>query len=160
MAVLTPPSQLPEWALQNQIDPVSLQNNVLTPPSVMMQYGFYRKQFPPRQWFNWLFRTIYDWIAYLSQQASQSVVTDGTGGTPAFNVTQGGLAILSVVDTGSGGGGNFYQGIAYIPPSPVSPITLNTINSSTLTVSTISVSGAVTVSGGVGPYIVVGQTNF
>src|SRR5579862_3117746 len=98
MTILTPPSQLPQWALQDQIDPVSLQNNVLPPPDAMTQYGFYRQQFPPRQWFNWLFRTINNWIvlksqlnhclggncwlfrtinnwiAYLSQQADQQVV--------------------------------------------------------------------------------------
>jgi len=158
MAILTPPTELPQWAVDNQIDPVSNQNNVLDPPPVMKQYGFYRKQFPPRQWFNWLFRTIYDWIAYLSQQAGQQVVTDGTGATPAFNVVQGGVAVIYVVDTAVSG--NFYTGMAYIPPSPGSPITLNKIAGTNLTVSTISVTGAVTVGGGTGPYVVTGQTNF
>jgi hypothetical protein len=158
MVLLTPPSELPQWASQDQLDPVSLQNNVLVPPPVMKNFGWYRKQFPPRQWFNWLGRLTYQWIAYLSQQASQQVVTDGTGVTPAFDVVHGGLGVLWVVDTAVAG--NFYNGMAYIPPSPGSPITLNTINSSTLTVSTVSVSGSVVVSGGTGPYLVVGQTNF
>jgi|SRR5579862_5851599 len=158
MTILTPPSQLPQWALQDQIDPVSLQNNVLPPPDAMTQYGFYRQQFPPRQWFNWLFRTINNWIAYLSQQADQQVVTDGTGATPAIDTTTGGLAVVWVVDQGASG--NFYNGMAYVPPSPGSPITLNTIASSTLTVSTISTTGAIVVSGGTGPYTVVGQTFF
>ena len=159
MAILTPPSALPLWAVQNQIDPVSLQNNVLVPPAVMMQYGFYRKQFPPRQWFNWLFRTINDWIAYLSQQSGQTIVTDGTGATPAFDVVHGGLATIQVIDTGAPS--NFYTGLAYLPPSPGSPTAWNTTaTSSTLTVSSISVTGTVTVTGGTGPYIVVGETNF
>jgi len=160
MALLTPPSSFPDWAVQNQVDDVSGQNNVLVPPPEKQQYGWSRLEFPVRQWFNWLFRTINDWIQYLAQQAGLKVTTDGTGSTAAFNTVTGGLCIIWVQDKGSGGAANFFNGICYVPPSPVSPVSFNTIaTSSTLTVSSISTSGNVTVTGGVGPYVVVGLTN-
>lgn len=150
------PTVLPEWAVQDIVDPVSMQNNVLTPPPEMQQYGWTRKQFPPRNWFNWLARYTYQWLAYLSQQDQQAVVTDGTGSEPLFNTVTGGIAILWVVDTGNSA--NVYNGMAYIPPASGSPITLITIKNVGLTISTISTGGVVTVSGGTGPYLCWGQT--
>lgn len=149
------PSTFPVWADEDQVDPTSGQNNVLTPPTEKQQFGWDRLEFPPRNWFNWLGRYTNRWLQYLAQQENQSVVNDGTGGSPTFDVTTGGLAVLWVVDTGNNA--NFYNGMAYIPPSPGSPITLNNINSNVLTVSTISTAGIVTVSGGTGPYVMWGQ---
>jgi hypothetical protein len=153
------PSVLPQWAIDDQVDPVSMQNNVLTPPPAFQMYGWLRSQFPPRQWFNWLGRLTYNALAWLFQQEAQAIVaTDSGSGAVVFNVTTGGLCTLWVVDTGSGGGSNFYNGIAYVPPSPGSPVAMNKIANGTLTISSISTSGGVTVSGGVGPYLLWGQT--
>ena len=155
---VTRPSVYPQWASEDVLDPTSGQNNVVTPPSEKMTNGWDLREFPPRQWFNWLGRYTYLWIQYLDQQSQATQVNDGTGSSSTFpNFAVGGLAILSVVD--SGDPANFYQGIAYIPPNPVSAVTLLTIASSTLTVSTISITGVVTVSGGTGPYVMQGTLN-
>lgn len=155
---LTKPTTLPEWAVQDQIDPVSLQNNVLTPPPEYQQYGWTRGQFPPRNWFNWLGRNTYQCIAWLFQQESQSVVASGSGQT-FFDVVSGGLCYIYVVDTGNGA--NVYHGMVYLPPastSPSYPISFIDIKKAGITTPTISASGTVTVAGGTGPYIVYGQT--
>src|SRR5260221_13832836 len=96
----TKPDQLPMWADQDQVSNVSLQNNVLVPPPALQQYGWTYKQFPPRNFFNWLGRYTYRWLAYLSQQEAQSVVGAGTGQT-YFDSVNGGLAYIYVVDTGN-----------------------------------------------------------
>lgn len=150
------PSMYPLWAQQDIVDPVSGQNNVLVPPPEKQQYGWDRLQFPPRNWFNWLGRETSNWIQWFDQQESQAVVADGSGSTPLLDPTTGGLFTINVVDTGANS--NFYSGIAYFPPASGSPVTINQIAASTLTVSQISTSGTVTVSGGTGPYIVWGQT--
>lgn len=158
----TRPVIYPVWATEDVVDPVSGQNNVVTPPTEKQTNGWDLSEFPPRQWFNWLGRYTYEWIAWLDQQqqAQQTLVANaGNSYTVQIfpNVTVGGLALLAIVDQGAAT--NFYQGTAYIPPSPGSPVTLNTIASSVLTVSTISITGVVTVSGGTGPYLLVGTLN-
>jgi hypothetical protein len=75
MAFLTPPSNVPNWALQDQVDPVSGQNNVLVPPNQQQQFGWIRAAFPPRQWFNWLGRLTAQWIAYFKQNDSKAITT-------------------------------------------------------------------------------------
>lgn len=152
---IMPPSEFPVWCTDDQVDPVSMQNNALVPPPEKQQFGFARLDFPPRNWLNYLFRTINNWIEYLAQQAGLSVTADGSGSTPVVNVVTGGMATISVVSTNSGESTNFYEGIVYVPPGYVSgSLNFNTINSSTITVGAISASGTVTVSGGSGPYIV------
>lgn len=155
---LLPPSQFPTWCTDDQVDPVSMQNNALLPPPNKQQYGFTRLEFPPRNWLNYLFRTINNWIMYLAQQSGQSISVDGTGTNPSVNVVTGGMARISVVDQGATA--NYYQGIVYVPPAYSSgTLIFRTTSSSTLTVSAISVSGQVTVSGGTGPYLVNVQMN-
>ena len=150
------PTILPVWAVQDQIDVDSLQNNVLTPPVEMQQYGWQRLQFPPRNWFNWLARYTYQWLAYLSQQDAQSTATsDNTGATPIVDVVNGGMALIFVIDTTTPA--NYYEGITYIPPAYGGGTSFTTIASSTLTVGTIAANGGVIVSGGSGSYIVYGQ---
>jgi hypothetical protein len=81
MVLLQPPSAVPNWALQNQVDPVSGQNNVLVPPTQQQQFGWGRLPFPPRQWFNWLGRLTANWIEYFKQNdsKSQTVITTAIG---------------------------------------------------------------------------------
>lgn len=152
------PTIYPQWATDDIVDPSSGQNNVVTPPTEKQTDGWDLKEFPPRQWFNWLGRYTYLWIKWLDQQQQTLRVNDGSGASPIFpNITVGGLAILSVVDTGNPA--LFYQGMAYIPPALATPVTLLEIKSATLTVSTISITGVVTVTGGTGPYVMQGTLN-
>lgn len=159
------PTVLPKWADSDQVEPISGQNNVNTPPDELQNVGWLYKEFPPRQWFNWLGRYTYRWLAYLSQQESQAKVKEANAGNGytvgVFDFTslppQGAMITLNVVDEGAGGGANFYSGIGYAP-NPIAPVTLNPLTPSNLTVTVVSILGEVTVSGGSGgPYIVYGQ---
>jgi hypothetical protein len=159
MTFLTPPDQIPFWAVQDEIDPISKQNNVLTPPAEKQQFGWDRVEFPPRNYFNWLGRYTGNWIAYLAQQSGQGAavpVANNTFSSSIFNITNGGLAVFWAVDTMATS--NFYVGMAYLPPSPGSPIALNTIASSTLVAGDIQTNGTIKVTGGTGPYIIYAQT--
>jgi hypothetical protein len=60
----TKPSDFPDWATQDQIDPVSFQNNVVEPPDSRKLSGWTRFEVPPRQWFNWLARLTGQWIRW------------------------------------------------------------------------------------------------
>ena len=154
MALLTRPTTLPVWAIDDQIDPVSLQNNVLTPPPAFQLYGWTRGQFPPRNWFNWLGRFTFQCIAYLMQQEAFGFTTDdNSSATPVVDIVNGGMAIISVIDTTTPA--NYYLGITYVPPNYSSGLlSFTTTSSSTLTVSAIAANGGVTVSGGSGNYII------
>jgi len=60
----TRPDKLPEWATVDEIDPVSGQSNVVEPPPERKESGWTRREIPPRQWFNWLARTVGKWIEW------------------------------------------------------------------------------------------------
>ena len=155
---LTKPDTLPLWATDHQVDPVSLQNNVLTPPPEKQQYGLARLEFPPRNWFNWLGRNTYKCLAWLFQQEAQAVVTPRAG-TVMFDVVNGGLCYIYVVDTAVGS--NVYHGMVYLPPAATSPsyaVSFIDIKKVGITTPTITSSGTVTIAGGTGPYIAYGQT--
>lgn len=153
--MVTKPTEYPDWAENNELDPISGQYNVIKPPPEKVLEGWARGEFPPRNWFNFLLRYAGRWVRWLDQQESKSVVIDNAGVVNAFDVIVGGMAIIYVIDTTTPA--NFYHGIAYIDPSPAVPITVTEIASSTLTVSTISISGIITASGGSGDYIINGQ---
>jgi hypothetical protein len=151
------PTVLPVWADLDQVDPISLQNNVLTPPPEYQQYGWTLKQFPPRNWFNWLGRYTYRWLAYLSQQDAQGNTVSASNAVPTdviFDSVNGGLAYIYVVDTGNAAA--VYHGMVYLPPASVGA-TFVDIKKVTINTPSISASGTVTISGGTGPYIVYGQ---
>ncbi len=159
MPLLTPPSNFPVWASSDQTDPISGQNNVLVPPPEKQTYGWSRSEFPPRQWFNWLARVTNQWIEYLAQQSGQSIVTNGDGASAQFDVVNGGLCYIYVVDTGNAS--NIYHGMIYLPPassSPSYPISFIDIKKVGLTTPTIDSGGHTTIAGGTGPYISYGQT--
>lgn len=153
---LPKPTVLPVWATDDQIDPVSQSNNVLTPPPQLQQYGWARSEFPPRNFFNWLGRQTYLCLAYLMQQANLNVTTsDNTGTTAVVDIVNGGIATITVVDTDPSSEALFYQGTVYVPPGYSSgTLNFNEINSDTLTVGAILVNGGVIASGGVGPYVI------
>ena len=157
------PTVFPVWADEDQNDDESKQNNVETPPPEKQQYGWARLEFPPRNWFNWLGRYTWRWLNWLNQQEAQATVVEANAGnlytTTVYNFSnlpsQGALLTINVIDEGDAS--NFYSGIAYAPQTVVSAITINQIAASSLTVSTISTAGVVTIGGGTGPYIIWGQ---
>jgi len=146
------PTVFPVWAEQDQVDPVSLQNNVLTPPPEKQQYGWSR-QFPPRNWFNWLARYTNRWLQWLSQQESQSIVTDGNG--VGLFPTDGALVILYAVD--SANPTHFIFATGY--KQAATNVALNVIDSDTLTLGSATTTGNQPISGGTPSDIIVyGQT--
>ena len=158
MVLYPKPNELPFWATSNYVDPITGQPNVVTPPLEKQTNGWLR-EFPPRQWFNWLGRFTGNWIAYLSQQEAQSVVTDGTGLTPSFdvnNIPTGAIAIIYVVDKGNAA--NVYNGMVYLPSAPGVPTAFVDIKKVGITTPSIAVDGSVTIAGGTGPYISYCQT--
>jgi len=58
------PEYFPEWAKEDEIDPVSGQNNVVEPPEERKASGWTRREIPPRQWQNWLSRFVWQWLAW------------------------------------------------------------------------------------------------
>ena len=77
--MVSKPTIIPVWAQNDVVDPISGQNNVLEPPNEKKLEGWASLEYPPRNWFNWLFRYIYLWILWFKQQEEQAVVTDGNG---------------------------------------------------------------------------------
>jgi len=61
------PTILPEWATDPQIDPISGQENVVEPPLEKKMSGWTFQEKPNRQWWNWLHRQTYLWIAYFNE---------------------------------------------------------------------------------------------
>lgn len=59
------PSEYAEWALLDQVDPTSGQNNVVTPPAAWKNYGWSYQEKPPRNYDNWRGRMVDLWIKYL-----------------------------------------------------------------------------------------------
>ena len=106
------PDKYPDWALEDITEEivddngkVVEQSNVYEPPQVKKQYGVLNRTTMGRQWFNWLFRYIANWIKYLDAPpvylaADAPPVADfplgkiiyitnkgnnGSAGIPAFN---------------------------------------------------------------------------
>lgn len=129
--VLPQPTEFPDWATQDQTDPVSHINNVVTPPLEMQESGWLRQEFPPRQWFNWLARYTGLWVRYLNQQVGtaatdittlqaqvdamqvfQTVVFQGTYGvaSPSIcDVNTKSIVSLKIVDDSGGSATDFYM---------------------------------------------------
>ena len=69
---------LPEWASQDEVDPISGQNNVVEPPPEKKDSGWSYLEKPPRQWWNWLQRQTFVCLEFLFNQAS-TVTTNNLG---------------------------------------------------------------------------------
>jgi len=61
------PDDLPEWATQTYTDPVSLVNNKVEPPLEKKQKGWFVREAPPSNWFNYWMNLVYQWIGYLDE---------------------------------------------------------------------------------------------
>ena len=62
------PTLFPDWALSDIIDPTSGQNNVVEPSAGQKNTGWTFKQFPPRQFFNWLLRLTNEWLKWFDER--------------------------------------------------------------------------------------------
>ena len=73
------PNILPRWATEEEIDLETGQSNVIEPPESQKNVGFRYKAPPPRNWINWLFKTIYESIGYCKQEVDKHICTNGEG---------------------------------------------------------------------------------
>ena len=86
--------EFPQWATEDQIDPISQQTNVIEPPIERKESGWTRHEVPPRQWLNWLARKTYEWLVYLDETRGQlEVVTVTT--LPAASDNEGRMVYVS-----------------------------------------------------------------
>jgi len=89
----TKPTDLPEFATDDLVDPTSGDNNVIEPATNDKKWGWYPyKRKPNRGVMNWLARLTYLWLGWLEQELSPLIpviatvpvnlkfTTDGTGG--------------------------------------------------------------------------------
>ena len=58
------PTKYPEWASDDVRHPLNNEYNVYEPPEQKKALGWDLHEAPPRQWLNWLFRLIHQWIVY------------------------------------------------------------------------------------------------
>lgn len=58
------PNKYPRWASEVVRNQLNKEYNIYEPPEQKKDIGWDLNEVPPRQWFNWLFRLINDWIAY------------------------------------------------------------------------------------------------
>lgn len=133
--MVSKPTIIPVWAQNDVVDPISGQNNVLEPPNEKKLEGWARLEYPPRNWFNWLFRYIYLWIQWLKQQEEQAVVTEGNG-VGLFPIDNA-LITLTVTDIGAPTSYLFAVGVKRPGQVP----SLNVVSSNILTLGTGTITG-------------------
>ena len=69
------PSKIPEWAINDVVNPTSGQNNVVEPSGAIKNLGWDFKEKPPRQYFNWLQRYNYLWCKWVDDNCDQGTKT-------------------------------------------------------------------------------------
>lgn len=91
------PIKYPQWAVNNVVDPTSGQNNVADPdlsdPHKKLE-GWSFKEFPPRQWFNFLHRLVNDWTEYFN-----SDLFGNTAGNDNRNLTVRSIGSADAIST-------------------------------------------------------------
>ncbi len=72
---------LPEWAFDDEKDPISGQFNVVEPPDEVKRLGWKLGEKPNRQWWNWLHRQTFLCLEdlYGLSRSSTTVVTNSVG---------------------------------------------------------------------------------
>ena len=73
------PTKYPKWATMDVIDPVTGVNNVGEPTDEKKPLGYFPQEPVSRQWLNWLFRTVNQWIEYLDERAGLVRTANGNG---------------------------------------------------------------------------------
>lgn len=119
--VLNPPEQFPDWCEEDQVDPVSNENNAIPPTPELVQFGWPRMAYPARNFINYLARWTGNWIRYLAQNDSKSrtIITfcstnGGNSDGPIVKVPLGSLrpiVMIYINDTASGNADTFYIGM-------------------------------------------------
>lgn len=66
------PDKFPDWATEEQADPVSGQLNRVEPPEFRKETGWQRREIPPRQWFNWQAWLTGRWIRWIEDRISDA----------------------------------------------------------------------------------------
>lgn len=66
------PDKFPDWALEEEVDPVSGQLNRVEPPEFRKETGWQRREIPPRQWFNWQAWLTGKWIRWIEDRISDA----------------------------------------------------------------------------------------
>lgn len=69
------PTVLPEWAMNDVVNPLNGQLNVVEPPSERKLTGWTFLERPNRQWWNWFQRQTSLFIEYFDQMLGQSAVS-------------------------------------------------------------------------------------
>jgi len=84
----------PRWASEDEIDPISGQNNVIEPPVERKSSGWTRHEVPPRQWWNWLHRKTFEWLQFLDETRGQLEIFT-VAELPAASNNEGRLVYVS-----------------------------------------------------------------
>jgi hypothetical protein len=116
------PSFYPDWCTSAPVeDPTSHEDNydeTVSPPIPLTktQYGFVFKEFPPRQWFNLIFRWIGQWIRYFDANYEEGTYSafDGTN-THTLQYARCGKLVTIFVPTI---GGTFSSSAITLVPTP------------------------------------------
>jgi len=90
------PTKYPRWATTDVIDPVTGINNAGEPTDEKKLNGYFPQEPVARQWINWLFRTINQWIEYFDERDGlvRTANGNGVGLAPRENT----LVILYAID--------------------------------------------------------------
>lgn len=83
------PTKFPDWAVNDVVNPTSTENNVVEPSGAKKLLGWDFKEFPPRQYFNWLARLTNDWIQWFDSLLDQEVKTTSAVQFATINTGQG-----------------------------------------------------------------------
>ncbi len=101
------PTQFPDWAITNVIDPIEGSPNVLEPPDEDKQVGWRPRQVCPNNAMNWIHRLTNDWLKYLDQQVPSEPIDSNS--KPLASLVGAGK-IIYLHDLGEGGTMAFSDG--------------------------------------------------
>ena len=65
------PTDYPDWATEESIDPETGQANRVEPPDGRKSSGWLLREVPPRQWLNWTLWKISQWIRYQDYRSNR-----------------------------------------------------------------------------------------
>jgi len=72
MTLISRPDKMPEWASEDHTDPILPIPNVVEPETAKKKTGWFYKEAPPANWFNWILRYVYRWVAFLDDQRTNN----------------------------------------------------------------------------------------
>jgi hypothetical protein len=105
--MITKPTQYPEWATTDVIDPIEGTPNVLEPPKAKKEVGWIPGEQAPNNFMNWIHRLTNDWVKYFDSVVPETL-TNNIARPSAVDVGAG--KILYISDLGEGGTMAFSDG--------------------------------------------------